>query len=182
MLETNPYIHPIEEVIPQELLGVFDSLDVTLPEGYIPPNIQGKYVFGKKEFCLSNYYDLSYDTVNVVFNFYDQHNGVVIADVDESGEAHTDTAFIMGKDNKFTLYMRQHRDDIVFMGFTFEITRSMVITGEVAGEGDNKSLKNLYYGTYINDASDSSGGMVEYYKPGRWFVFKDKDGTSVPVN
>ena len=74
LLGKESYVQPLIEMIPDSLQSKLLSLFGTIPEGFIPPNIEGEYKI-EKQFCHSNFIDLS-DNLDMHLRVKDQHNRV----------------------------------------------------------------------------------------------------------
>ena len=89
------YVVPLGNILPDSLKLVFPAYFGNIPQGYIPPNIEGEYAISKKEFCHSNFIDLS-DTLDIHLRITYQHNRVACVKLHEGSIVCTDTAFVMG--------------------------------------------------------------------------------------
>lgn len=171
------YIPPIETVIPQELLDVFTDSVGEIYRGYIPPNVEGKFVIHPKQRVLSNNlvsWPLSVVEPDMVLLLDNQHNGVVVTcECNEAIVTSTDSIYIMGHDAFFTLYFKE-RKQFVDQGFETIITRAMMIVCEVCKEG----IRNLKYADIILDVQDNSDGLIVQYPEGQYFIYEDGDGLS----
>lgn len=169
------YVVPLDNFLPDSLKSVFPFHFGEMPHGYIPPNIEGEYVISKKQFCHSNFIDLS-DTLDMHLRITYQHNRVACVELHEGSIVCTDTAFVMGSGNRFTLYMIEKRN-MSFYG-NHLITRCVVIAGEKTEQG----IKNLRFGSIILLAVCDENAFIGSYKPGWYFVYRDKDGLAENCN
>ncbi|MBQ6306143.1 MAG: hypothetical protein IJK78_06225 [Bacteroidales bacterium] len=169
------YVVPLGNILPDSLKLVFPAHFGDIPKGYIPPNIEGEYAISKKEFCHSNFIELS-DTLDMHLRITYQHNRVACVELHEGSTVCTDTAFVMGSGNRFTLYMVEERN-MSFYGNHF-ITRCVVITGEKAEQG----IKNLRFGSIILSAICDENAFIGSYKPGWYFIYCDGDGLAENCN
>lgn len=172
LLGKESYVKPLMNMIPDSLQNKLPALFDSIPEGCIPPNIEGEYIIEKK-FCHSNFIDLS-DDKDLHLRVKNQHNRVAVVDFDEGGIVHTDTAFVMGTKSRFTLYFKEERN-IEFMGNHSRVTRGIIFTGEKRNEG----IKNLYFGNVILSATKGENPFIGTFIPGWYFIYKDNDGMSV---
>lgn len=175
LLGKESYVKPLMNMIPDSLQNKLPALFGSLPEGCIPPNIEGEYKIEKK-FCHSNFIDLS-DDKDMHLRVKDQHNRVAVVDFDEGGIVHTDTAYVMGTDSEFTLYFKEVRE-MEFMGNHSRVTRCIIFTGEKKNEG----IKNLYFGNVILSATKGENPFIGTFIPGWYFIYKDNDDLSVNCN
>lgn len=172
LLGTESYVVPLNNFIPDSLKVTFPNNIGEIPSGYIPPNIEGEYVISQKEFCHSNFINL-FDKLDMHLRISKQHNRVAKVEFDEGGTVVTDTAFIMGKDQLFTLYFYEQKN-MAFYGNSFRVDRCVVITGEKTDTG----IKNLMFGNVILDAKQGENPFIGNFIPGWYFIYKDKDGLS----
>ena len=172
------YIPPIETVIPQELLKVYSDSIGELYHGYIPPNVEGSFVINPKKRLLSNNlisWPLEVIEPNMTISINNQHNGVIVNfDCSEATTTSTDSVYIMGHDDCFTIYFREVKE-FVDEGFTTTITRGMILTGEIHQEG----IRNLRYADIIIDVNDDSNGQIVQYPKGQYFIYEDGDGIAI---
>ena len=171
------YIPPIEDVIPQELLKLYLDSIGEIPQGYIPPNVEGSFVISPKQRLLSNNlisWPLEVIEPDMSFSINNQHNGVIVNfDCSEATITSTDSVYIMGHDNCFTIYFKEIKE-FVDEGFTTTITRGIILTGEIYQEG----IRNLRYADIIIDIYDDSNGLIVQYPIGQYFIYKDGDELS----
>ncbi len=171
------YIPPIEDVIPQELLKVYSDSIGEIPRGYIPPNVEGSFVINPKHRMLSNNlisWPLEVIEPDLTFSISNQHNGVIVnLNFSEATTTPSDSVYIMGHDEYFTIYYREIKE-FVDEGFTTVVTRGMILTGEIHQEG----IRNLRYADIIIDVYDDSNGLIVQYPAGQYFIYKDGDELS----
>ena len=172
LIGTEDYVKPLREMIPDSLRTKVPALFGSMPEGYIPPNIEGDYKI-EKQFRYSNFIDLS-DDLDLHLRVRDQHNRVAVVDFDEGGIVRTDTAFVMGSGAQFSLYFEEERN-MVFMGNHSRVTRCVIFTGKKTDEG----IKNLFFGNVILAATEGENPFIGTFIPGWYFIYKDRDGMSV---
>lgn len=172
LLGTESYVVPIEDMIPDSLEVKFPNYIGGIHVGYIPPNIEGEYVISKKEFCHSNFINLS-DNLDVHLRITEQHNRTAKVELYEEGDVVTDTAYVMGNGQLFTLYFREFKE-LTLNDYTAQVERSVVITGEKTEEG----IKDLMFGNIILNAWQGDNPFIGGFIPGWYFIYKDKDGLS----
>lgn len=171
------YIPPIESVIPSQLLDVFTDSIGEIYRGYIPPNVEGKFTISPKKRVLSNNllsWPLEVVEPDMSIKISDQHNGVAVTlECEEATNTITDSVYIMGHDDFFTIFFRETKQ---FEDYGYEtcITRAMLFTGQICNEG----IKNLKYADIIIDVYDNSNGLLVQYPPGQFFIYKDGSGLS----
>ncbi len=170
------YIPDIEEVLPDSLLRIYQDSIGDFARGYIPPNIEGTFVVGPKKRVLSNNlvsWPLEVVEPDLKLTFSEQHNGVAILDFSEATETHTDTVYVMGHNQDFTVYFKETKP-FDYEGYHVEITRAIMMTGTA----DSLGIRNLNYADIILDIYDGSDGLIEQYPVGQYFIYKDGDGFS----
>ena len=176
---TESYINEIFSVIPNSTLHDFELAFGSVPQGYIPAKIDGDYTMAPKQRVASNVAGWPLNPINpepnVSLRFSEQHNGVVRVDLAEASEQTTDTAFVMGTDNAFTVYFVENKNyEVPFAGTAFHVNmkRGVVLKGNVEDEG----IRNLYFAVVIMEVNDDSDGLIPQYEPGSYFIYKDGDG------
>lgn len=169
------YIDNILSVIPDSLKVEFMDRFGTIPEGAVPPCVEGEYVIAPRVRVASNYaaWPVNIPEPNAYIRFADQHNGVVGLDLNEATETLTDTVFVMGHEASFTVYFIEDKNYDVTMQeqeYHISLSRGIVMKGEVTNEG----LKNFRYATIVLDMQADAEGF-ELYSPGTYFIYKDGD-------
>jgi hypothetical protein len=170
LLGTESYVRKLAEMIPVEWQDDFFTYYGEIPQGYIPPNIEGEYVISPKQFVYSNFIDL-FDNLDMHLKITDQHNRVAIVDFYEGETIHTDTAYIMGSGPNFSLYFEEKRK-LDFYGDITTVKRVVLFTGEKTPEG----IKGLRFGSIILNANEGVNPFVGSFVPGWFFIYRDKDG------
>ncbi len=171
------YIDDILTVIPDTLKPMFDAVFGVIPEGPVPPKIEGSYVVDPKQRVSSNVsnWPLSVIEPNVYLRFSEQHNGVVNMDLNEATEQMTDTVFVMGHNNDFTVYFIENKSyDVPFntQSFHVRVKRGVIMKGTVSDRG----FADFSIASIIMEAEDNSGGLLGQYAPGSFFLYRDGNG------
>lgn len=169
LLGTEDYVRKLTEIIPEEWQNDFFTSYGDMPQGYIPPNIEGEYVISPKQFICSNFVDLS-DDLDMHLKVTDQHNRVAVVEFHEGETLRTDTAYIMGSGQNFSLYFEEERT-MNFYGSLSSVNRLVLITGEKKPEG----IKYLRFGSIILDVHESVNPFIGAFVPGWFFIYKDRD-------
>lgn len=179
LIGTEYYIDDILSVIPESLQTSFFAEFGSVPEGPVPPNVEGSYVMAPKHRVSSNLteYEWPLQTVepNMYMRFSNQHNGIVKLDLNEATETVTDTVFVCGSGNSFAVYFIENKAyEIELGGQTYhaKVKRGIVMKGQVNGDG----LKDFRYATIIMNSEDDSNGLIAQYPQGSYFIYKDGDG------
>ena len=171
LLGTEVYIEDILNAIPDSLRDTFEQRFGEIPQGYVPPKIEGNFVVAPKQRCYSNVATWPLDVVepNMYLHLSDQHNSVVVFTFAEATNTFTDTVYIVGYDNKFTVYYQENKE-MTINGDDVILKRGIIIKGEMCNEG----MQNLYFANIIMDVTgDHDVPLVER---GQFFIYKDGDG------
>lgn len=179
LIGTEYYIDDILSVVPDTLQSKFFANFGSIPEGPVPPKIEGEYVVGPKVRVSSNVsgWPLQTTEPNVYLRFTGQHNGVVAMDLNEATESLTDTVFVCGNGNAFAVYFIEDKNyDMPMAGNTYHVhvKRGVIMKGKVTETG----LSDFRYATIIMEAEDNSNGLIGQYPSGSYFIYKDGDGTA----
>ena len=172
VLGEETYIKPYQSFIPDSLLTKFVSQMGGVYEGYIPPNIEGVFWVDKKVLEYSNY-NMNIDSHDIYFRISKQHNRTACIELLDGGPVLTDTIYIMGNENKFTLYFTEYKTMPSNETYPF-IVRNVFITGEIQNDG----IHNLKYGTILTDVPEVTNPYVQNFEPGHYFIYKDRNGVS----
>ena len=170
------YIDDILTVIPDTLKPTFDAIFGSIPQGAVPPKIEGSCVVDTKQRVYSNVsnWPLSVVEPNVYLRFSWQHNGVAQMDLNEATEQYTDTVFVMGNHREFTVYYVENKSyKMPFDGHNYhvKVKRGIIMTGNVGARG----YGNFKIASIIMEAEDDSNGLLNQYAPGSFFIYKDGD-------
>ena len=179
LIGTEYYIDDILSVIPDSLETKFLSDFGSIPDGPVPPKIEGSYMMNPKQRVSSNVQEWPLQAVepNVYLRFSKQHNGIVTMDLNEATETMTDTVFVCGNGSAFTVYFIENKAyDVQVDNHTYHVRmkRGIVMKGAVSDRG----LSNFRYATIIMETEDDSGGLIGQYENGSYFIYKDGDGTA----
>ena len=179
LIGTEYYIDDILSVIPDSLETKFLSDFGSIPDGPVPPKIEGSYMMNPKQRVSSNVEEWPLQAVepNVYLRFSKQHNGIVTMDLNEATETKTDTVFVCGNGSAFTVYFIENKAyEVQVDNHTYHVRmkRGIVMKGAVSDRG----LSNFRYATIIMETEDDSGGLIGQYENGSYFIYKDGDGTA----
>lgn len=178
LIGTEYYIDDILTVVPDSLQTKFFSDFGSIPSGAIPPKIEGSFVMSPKQRVCSNMSDWLLQTVepNVFMRFASQHNGIVTMDLNEATETVTDTVFVQGNGSNFVVYFIEDKNyELELDNHTYQARtkRGVVMKGKVTDNG----FSDFRFATIIMEAEDNTGGLIEQYPRGSYFIYKDGDGT-----
>lgn len=176
LLGEESYIKSTYEIIPDTLLHQFEVCAGTIHTGFIPPNIEGEYLINPKQRVHTNVshgWPLNVIEPEVKITISDQHNRVCVIKIDEFNSVITDTAYISGSGDLFSIYLTEEKH-ISHSGYNTYITREIIFNGEIVENG----IKDLYMANIIIDVGDSSNGHIIQYNKGDMFIYKDKDAFS----
>ena len=179
LIGTEYYIDDILSVVPDSLQTRFFAQFGSIPEGPVPPKIEGEYVVDPKTRVASNVAGWPLQTLepNTYLRFSGQHNGVVTMDLNEATDNLTDTVFVCGSGNAFTVYFVEDKRYGIPLGdntFHVRVKRGVIMKGQVTEAG----LADYRYATILMDSEDDSNGIIEQYPNGSYFIYKDGDGTA----
>jgi hypothetical protein len=171
LIGTEYYIDDLLSVIPDSLQTRFFAAFGSIPEGPVPPKIEGSYVMSPKERLGSNLpnWPLSFIENNMWLRFSKQHNGIAKMEVNEVNETVTDTVFVCGHDNAFTVYCINQTAVDLDTAY-FKMKTGTIMKGNVTEEG----LDDFRYATIIMDVETNSPNS--FNTPGTYFIYKDSDG------
>lgn len=174
------YIDDILTVIPDTLKPEFDAVFGSIPEGPVPPKIEGNFVVDPKQRVSTNinpaHWPLTLLEPNMYLEFSEQNNGVVMMNLRDATDQITDTVFVMGNGNAFTVYFVENKSyDVDFGGQMVHVKmkRGVVMKGSVAPEG----LADFKMASIIMKVEDDAPqGLMTQYAPGSYFVYRDGNG------
>lgn len=177
LIGTEYYIDDILSVVPDSLQTSFFAEFGSVPEGAVPPDVEGSYVMAPKQRVSSHGVVWPLQTVepNMYLRFTNQHNGIVKMDLNEATETVTDTVFVGGVGNAFVVYFIEDKSYDIELGgqiYHAKVKRGIVMKGQVTEEG----LKDFRYATIIMKSEDDSNGLIAQYPIGSYFIYKDGDG------
>lgn len=179
LIGTEYYIDDILTVVPDSLQTKFFAAFGNIPEGPVPPKIEGSYVVSPKQRVASNVADWPLQSVepNVYLRFWEQHNGIVKMDLNEATETVTDTVFVCGNGNAFAVYFIENKVFEMEVGtatYHVMMQRGIVMKGQVTDNG----IKDFRMATIIMNTEDDSNGLIGQYPRGSYFIYKDGDGNA----
>lgn len=177
LIGTEYYIDDILSVIPDSLQTSFFAEFGSVPNGFIPPKIEGSYSMNPKLRVSSNVavWPLQAVEPNMYMRFSNQHNGIVKMDLNEATETVTDTVFVCGSGNAFAVYFiedKAYEIEINSQTYHARMKRGVVMKGEVTNDG----LSNFRFATIVMESEDDSGGLIGQYDKGSYFIYRDGDG------
>lgn len=172
LIGTEYYIDGINSVIPDSLQGKFEAMFQGIPTGAVPVSIavpdsleEDAYVVHPNMLVKTNLWNVSSPIPypDVYVRFSEQHNGIVVVELAESMEQRTDTAFIMGTNNDFTVYFVEDND----ISADVHVKRGVVICGTWAQGG----LSHFRMAFVVLEAEGHQAPT-----PGTYYFYKDGDG------
>ena len=171
LLGTEAYVEDILNAIPDTLRDTFEQRFGEIPQGYKPPKIEGDFVVAPKQRCYSNVANWPLDVVepNMYMHFSDQHNSVVVFTLAEATNTFTDTVFVVGHNDMFTVYYQEVKE-MTIKNDNVVLKRGIIIKGEMCDDG----IRNLYFANIVMDVITNSG--VPLVERGQFFIYKDGDG------
>lgn len=173
LLGKETYVKPIRDFIPDSLYTTFDTIFIThgdhTHDGYIPPNIEGVYYVNPKIICYTNYYDTVHSH-GMYFEITNQHNRIACINLLDGGSVVTDSVFIMGNDQYFTLYYTEYKLMPNANSYPY-LVRNVFIAGKKTEEG----IRDLMYGNILTGIPDVHSPFFESFVPGNYFIYTDPD-------
>ena len=166
------YIDDIHSMIPDSLQGKFETMFQGIPQGSIPCKIvlpdsieENAYVVRPNQLVATNLWNITSPITypDVYVRFSQQHNGIVVVELAESTEQRTDTAFIMGNNNDFTVYFVEDKD----LETGAQVKRSVIICGKWTASG----LADFRMAFVVLESKGSQAPL-----PGTYYFYKDGDG------
>jgi hypothetical protein len=174
LLGPETYVDDIIEAIPDTLRSVFEEQFGEIYQGYVPPKIEGVFAVAPKQRCYSNVslWPLNVIEPNINLKFSNQHNSVVELNLAEATETFTDTVFVIGHDNFFTVYY-QERKEMTINENDVVMRRGIIIKGEMTNEG----ISDLYFANIVMEVEGDEENDLA--KPGQFFIYRDGDGLAI---
>lgn len=177
---TEYYVDDILEVIPDT---AFREAFGPIHRGAVPPKVEGHYLIAPRIRIGTNMGGLPVGIAesNVNLGFMKQHNGLVVMDLSESTDHHTDTVFVMGDGQNFTAYCIEDKAyDVASDTAVYHVRtkRGLMMSGTVNRDG----LADFRMAWIIMEVEDDSGGQMEQYPVGTYFIYKDGDGLSERID
>ena len=166
------YVQDIDSVIPDSLQVKFEEMFQGIPTGAVPVDIvvpdtieEDAYVVHTNMLVKTNLWNVSSPVPypDVYMRFSKQHNGIVVVEFAESTELRTDTAFVMGNDNDFTVYFTENKD----ISADIHVKRGVVMCGTKTSAG----LSDFRMAIVV---LKSKGDQAP--TPGTYYYYKDGDG------
>ena len=176
LLGKDSYVKTLEDLITiDSLKNVFPTQFGEMPQGFIPPNVEGEYHIDSLQLIHSNY-SITENASEIHIKILQQHNRVATVLIHQGTTAITDTAYLMGDGNgttgSFTLYLKEQKE-INFQG-AHSVTRIVVFSGEKTQQG----IRNLRYGSIVLDSDFQESPYVGPFTPGAYFIYRDANGFS----
>ena len=171
LLGTESYVDDILDVIPDSLVNTFVQYFGAIPRGYVPPNIEGSFVVTPKQRCYSNVpnWPMSIIEPNMNLSLTNQHNSVVEISLIEANETFTDTVYVIGHDNEFTVYYQENKL-IDLVENEAQMKRGIIIKGKMGSDG----IKDFMFASIIMEVKGDLYGVLA--QRGQFFIYKDGDG------
>ena len=147
----------------------------SINRGAIPPDVQGSYLVSPMQRVASNLavWPLQVVEPNAFMRFSKQHNGIVVMDLNDATEQRTDTVFVMGKDNDFTVYFVEDKNyEVPLNGQNHHVNlqRGVVVCGTVTADG----LSNFRVVFLVLKAESDAQDLAP--DRGSYFIYKDGNG------
>ena len=168
LIGTEYYIDDILSVIPDSLQDKFETFFEGFPEGAIPDSLGDSCAFVVSPNMLlgTNHWDLSSPIVHpdVYMRFSKQHNGIMAMELyEESTLKKTDTVFVMGSGNAFTVYFIEDKD----LDLDIHAKRGVIMCGRLTENG-------VADFRMVSVVLESEGEQAPV--PGTYFYYEDGNG------
>lgn len=178
------YVKPLSSVVESIFSSVPEATKTKflqdfgdLPDGPVPPKIEGSFKMSPKQRVATNT-DLPVPAIeqpDLLLRFSNQHNELIQLDLNESTENFSDTVFVRGNDNAFAVYFIENKAYEIPMGGTVyhvKMERGVIMRGKMTDRG----IADFRYATIVMQAEDDSNGLIDQYDRGTYFIYKDGDG------
>ncbi len=148
----------------------------TVNRGPIPPKVEGRFLVAPNIRIGTNLpgVPIGIAEPNITLALSKQHNGIAIMDLKQDIENVTDTVFVMGSGNDFTVYFIEEKSYDVPLGnvsYHVRMKRGIVMTGTMTAEG----ISRFRLATIIIETEDDSQGVLVQNQPGSYHIYKDND-------
>ena len=165
---TEYYIDSLLSVIPDSIQEKFITVFGAIPEGPIPPKIEGSYVV-ESNMLVSNNQHLPTPSCypNAYVRFSEQHNGIAVMDLYDGDEQRTETVFVMGNETGFTVYCLENK---VVEDLNYRMERGVMISGKIRGEG----IAEFTMAFIVKEVDGEGQGNAP--SQGSYYIYKDNDG------
>ena len=183
---TEDYVKPFTSVVDLVFSSVPEATKTQflqdfgdLPDGPVPPKIEGSFKMSPKQRVATNT-GLPVPTIeqpDLLLRFSNQHNELIQLDLNESTENFSDTVFVRGNDNAFAVYFIENKSYEVPLGgavYHVKMERGVIMKGKMTDRG----ISDFRYATIVKKAEDDSGGLIDQYDSGTYFIYKDGDGVA----
>lgn len=165
-------IEDILSAIPDSHQQEFDSVFGDIPDGPIPPSIAipdsimetdsvDSYVVHPNHLVGTNLWNISSPIAqrDAYMRFSEQHNGIVVVELYEESLKKTDTVYVRGNNEDFTIYFVEDKSDE-------HVKRGVIMCGKVREDG----LSNFRMVFVVLDAIGDQAP-----DPGTYYIYKDGD-------
>lgn len=160
------YIRDILKVIPDSLQNKFEAL-LDMPQGAVPDSLGDScsYVVSPNMLVSTNLWNMSSPIAqpDVYMRFSKQHNGIVVMELAETTMQKTDTAYVMGNNNDFTVYYIEEKT--LDLGIT--VKRGVIMCGKLTSNG----LSDFRMVFVVLEAEGEQAP-----RPGSYYYYEDRDG------
>ncbi|MBR5911175.1 MAG: hypothetical protein IKZ55_04255 [Bacteroidales bacterium] len=173
---TEYYIDDILSVVSDSAFWVdFGAVN----SGPVPPNVEGRYLVAPNIRVGTNVegVPLGIAEPNIILTLSKQHNGIALMKLSQDIDNVTDTVFIMGSGNDFTVYFIEEKSYDVPIGdvcYHVRLKRGVVMKGTISEAG----ISNFRMATVVIEMEDDSQGLMPLYSPGEYYIYKDGDNLS----
>ena len=160
------YIKDIFKVIPDSLQNKFEAL-LDFPQGAVPDSLGDpcSYVVSPNILVSTNLWNMSSPIAqpDVYMRFSKQHNGMVVMELAETTMQKTDTVYVMGNGNAFTVYYVEEKS----LDLGISVKRGVIMCGKITSNG----LSDFRMIFVVLEAEGEQAP-----RPGSYYYYEDRDG------
>ena len=140
-------------------------------EDLIPPKLDSVYLVNRMRLINSNYDEAPVSISDIEMRFNRQHNSIVNIEFSESSITQKiDSAYVIGKNDDFTIYFVEERDYPI-MNYHVRLKRGIIMCGTVTQAG----LSDFRIAFIVMNWKDDSHGVLHPYDPGTYMVYEEEN-------
>jgi len=140
-------------------------------EDLIPPKLDNLYNVNRMRLIGSNYDEAPTSISDIEMRFDCQHNSIANIEFTESSITQkTDSVYVIGNRDKFTIYFVEERDYPI-INYHVKLKRGIIMSGSVVQGG----LSDLRIAFIVIDWEDDSHGALHSYNPGTYMIYEVED-------
>ena len=176
LLDPNGLSRDINDIVPDSLLNILDSLGMPINTGDAPPNIEGSFVLSPFTMVNTNIvndiYGIGQEISDYYVKFSGQNNGKLTVNIDyyNGGEVGNGIgSFIVGNGKDFSVFSR------LFITYRGDSAYTLVLfSGSIESDG----LHDMYVANFMLESFNS----IYLIHNGQGRIFFDSDSLSGPTD